>query len=69
MGRVIACNQTNGGHPDKCYDEAFNLILSPYWQYLPVETNIKPLLEEIAVKGTIPTQNVLYDLPFYYMGQ
>ncbi|KAL5475219.1 hypothetical protein EMCRGX_G027292 [Ephydatia muelleri] len=79
VGNLVACtpNATTGPlggsvHPGQCYDEVFNAFLDfgPLVEYScnadPNATYCKYL--SIVNNLTVPSQQLLFDLPFYYVG-
>ncbi len=82
VGRLIACetplnvNGTDG--PQSCRDESFNFFLELNWEWIVNFTNAShnPQFVEVAEQlflfnetSAIPRQQLLFDLPFYYIGK
>lgn len=67
--------------PGTCYDEIFNFLTSFDVEALPPKlldeeevpqlpnVTFAELIEVLMVNSTIPTQQVLFDLPYYYFGK
>ncbi len=66
VGRLIVCNQSYA--PESCHDEYFSALAEFDWQELPDDTNLTQLFEELY-ETPMPHQQLLFDLPFYYVGK
>ena len=85
VSRVINCNVSSVSSlddqmPGTCYDEVFNFLTSFDVEALPPSlldeevpqlpnVTFAELIEVLMVNSTIPTQQVLFDLPYYYLGK
>lgn len=84
VGRVIACNKSDFDRPNECYDEVFNFLLelNEEWEFneewisildhfnlSSVTDRLIDVIEILRDNGTIPSQQILFDLPFYYIGK
>ena len=84
VGRTVPCFKNDSdGYPTKCYDLILNFFLdydANQWNKVLNDTtdnNTVPLLLNItnslnstnALLGTVPKQDVLFDLPYYYIGK
>ena len=76
VGRVIACNKSDFDRPDVCYDEVFNFLLElneesilDHLNLTNVTDSLIDITEMLRDNGTIPSQQILFDLPFYYIGK
>ena len=82
IGRAVACTR-NGTRPDLCYNEATNFLVDlnyePYLELIdelanntdmlpPQITELVEFVDDMA-ESNVPLQDVLFGLPFYYMGK
>ena len=65
-------------NPDICYNEAVNFLVDLDWrsyeEELARKVPFKPIKELVALvddlnESSVPLQNVLFGLPFYYVGK
>ena len=83
VSRVINCNDSAPPYndtPDICYDEVFNFLTSFDIDALPSllldnevpqleNTTFSELIDTLIDNSTVPKQQVLFDLPYYYFGK